>query len=37
MLNEENYLSGVLEEGAQKAKAQAEENLKEIKNIIGFI
>ena len=37
MLNEENYLTGVLEEGAQKAKEQAEENLKELKNIIGFI
>ena len=37
MLNEENYLTGVLEEGAQKAKGQAEENLKEVKNIIGFI
>jgi len=37
MLNEENYLTGVLEKGAQKAKGQAEENLKEIKNIIGFI
>ena len=37
MLNEENYLTEVLEEGAQKAKEQAEENLKEIKNIIGFI
>ena len=37
MLNEENYLIRVLEEGAQKAKEQAEENLKELKNIIGFI
>ena len=37
MLNEENYLTRILEEGAQKAKEQAEENLKEIKNIIGFI
>ena len=37
MLKEENYLVKVLEEGAQKAKEQAEENLKEIKNIIGFI
>ena len=37
MLNEENYLTRVLEEGAQKAKEQAEENLKELKNIIGFI
>ena len=37
MLNEKNYLSRILEEGAQKAKEQAEENLKEIKNIIGFI
>ena len=37
MLNEEHYLTRVLEEGAQKAKEEAEENLKEIKNIIGFI
>ena len=37
MLNEENYLTEVLEKGSQKAKEQAEENLKEIKNIIGFI
>ena len=37
ILKEENYLANVLEEGAQKAKEQAEENLKEIKNIIGFI
>ena len=37
MLNEENYLTRILEEGAKKAKEQAEENLKEIKNIIGFI
>ena len=37
MLNEESYLVKVLEEGAQKAKEQAEENLKELKNIIGFI
>ena len=37
MLNEENYLTEVLEEGAQKAKEQAEANLKEVKNIIGFI
>ena len=37
MFNEENYLTEVLEKGAQKAKVQAEENLKEIKNIIGFI
>ena len=37
MLNEESYLKGVLEEGAQKAKGQAKENLKEIKNIIGLI
>jgi len=37
MLNEESYLVKVLEEGAQKANEQAEANLKEIKNIIGFI
>ena len=37
MLNEENYLTEVLEDGAQKSKEQAEENLNEIKNIIGFI
>ena len=37
MLNEKSYLMKVLEEGAQKAKEQAEKNLREIKNIIGFI
>ena len=37
MLNEKLYLAEVLEEGSKKAKEQAEENLKEIKNIIGFI
>ena len=37
MLNEKKYLTKVLEEGAKKAKEQAEENLQEIKNIIGFI
>ena len=37
MLNEEYYLTRILEEGAEKAKEHAEENLREIKNIIGFI
>ncbi len=37
MLEDERFLINILDEGAQKANADAEKNLKEIKNIIGFI
>ena len=37
MLKEKNYLIEVLQDGAYQAKEHAEENLKELKNIIGFI
>ncbi len=37
MLKDESFLKNVLEQGAQKAKKDAEKNLQEIKNIIGFI
>ena len=37
MLEDKAFLYKTLEEGSQKAKKDAEENLKKIKNIIGFI
>ena len=37
MLKEESFLIKILEEGSEKASIHADQNLKEIKNIIGLI
>ena len=37
MLNDKIYLHKVLDEGAEVAKTESKNNLKDIKKIIGFI
>ena len=37
LLKDESYLTDILEKGAQEARVEARKNLKEIKQIIGFI
>ena len=37
LLGDKNYLEKVLREGTEKARHLAEPNLKEIRNVVGFI
>ena len=37
MLEDKTYILDILNDGAEKARGDAEKNLKEIKEIIGFI
>ena len=36
LLNDQNYLDSILEDGANKANHISKKNLKELKKIIGF-
>ena len=37
LMNDKTYLEKILKDGREKAGAMAQHNLKEIKNIVGFL